>query len=801
MTDWIHDFHYGVRMLIKRPGTSAIAVVALALGIGLTTVMFSIVQGVILRGLPYEGGDRVMLVSRSELSEAPGNRRPVSVHDFVDWRERQRSFESLAAFSNTSVVVTGDGAFAERYSVSRMTPNTLSVLGVRPALGRDLAEADAEPGSAAVALISHAMWRSRFQADPSALGRTVRFGDTPTTVVGVMPHGFAFPQTADAWVPLELELPDTRGQGASLRVIGRLRDGVSEAQARAEMAGIAAQLREAYDENADLTAILGPYVHMSLGNEVVSTLFTMLGAVFGVMLIACVNVTNLQLARAAERTKEVAIRTALGSGRWRIVRQLLAEGLLLSAAGALLGLGLAQAGTVAFMRAIVDTDPPFWIDVRVDPVVLLFVVAITVTAALVSSLAPGWRVARADANAVLKDETRAATGLRMGAFSRWLVVVEVTASCVLLVVSGLMIRQIVNTSRFDYPFATDNVFTAQVSLVGDLEAPERAVQLEQLEQRLARIPGVRAVALSTAQPGDSGDFRFSIDGVADPVDEDARPTAGYIRITPAYFDVLRVSLQEGRGVTIDDRQGALPVTVIDEALARRYLGSGSPLGRRLRFGDADQPWRTIVGIVPSLAEASETGQMIPTAYVPYAQAPSSFARILAWTSGEPTALTTAVRTAVQEVDAGSPVSRPGSLADELWLEGWPFRVFGGLFLLFGIAALVMAAAGLYGVMAFSVRRRTQEIGVRMALGAPRRRVLGMILWQGFWRVALGVVVGIVPGWYVGTLMGALLEDASPADPVVHGTTIATLLVTGLLACLAPALRAASVDPLTALRRD
>ncbi|MEZ5319513.1 MAG: ADOP family duplicated permease [Vicinamibacterales bacterium] len=801
MTAWFRDFRYGAWMIVKRPGTSATAILALGLGIGLTTVMFSIVQGALLRGLPFDEGDRILLLQRVNITR-PGQRLSVPVDDYLDWRDRQQSFEDLGASAPATIVINDPAGFPERVRAAQISTNALSILRVRPVLGRDFGPADGEPGAAAVALIGHQIWSTRYHGDPSVVGRTIDVGGTPTTIVGVLPDGFRFPQSQDLWRPITLQRAATRGRGQTLRVFGRLKPGVSARQASAEIAGLARQLAETYPENKDLTATAGPYVLREIGDEVVSTLFTMLGAVFGVMLIACVNVTNLQLARAAERTKEIAVRAALGSGRWRIVRQLLAEGLLLSAAGAALGLGIAVAGTGAFMRAIVDTDPPFWIDVRVDPTVVLFVGGITVAAAVVSSVLPGWRVARSDTNAVLKDDSRGATSVRMGLFTRSLVIIEVAASCILLVVSGLMIRSIMATSRVDYPFATKDVFYAQVSLdPGDRDEAGRVLQIEDLEARLSRLPGVRAASLSTGVPGTgSGGGPLDIEGQAYASD-DERPQAGRIALTPAFFDVARVRPLAGRVFTAADRLGAEPVVLVDEVFARRYLADGATIGRRLRLGDDKQPWRTVVGIVPSLAGQSQGGQVGAMVFQPLTQTPSTFLYVLASTSGDPLALTAPVRTTVLEVSDKSPVSTPNTLASELWRRGWAFRVFGGLFLMFGLAALFLAAAGLYGVMAFSVRRRTPELGVRMALGATRGGMLRMVLWQGFWRVGLGVLLGLVPGWYLGTLMQALLANVDPADPAVLGTTAATLLAAGLLASLTPALRAASVDPLTALRQD
>jgi predicted permease len=604
-------------------------------------------------------------------------------------------------------------------------------------------------------------------------------------------------------MPQGIELPAVRGEGTRLNVIGRLRDGVTYERVSAEFADIARQLAGAHPENKDVIARAAPFSAEAIPERIRTTLYAMLGAVFGVMLIACVNVTNLQLARAAERAKEYAIRTALGSGRWRIVRQSLVEGLVLSLAGAAIGLGLAQAGTMYFMGAIADTQPPFWIDVRLDTTVLLVVTGIIAAATLVSSMVPGLRVAHIDANAVLKDDTRGATSLRMGRFGRWLVVVEVAVSCVLLVVSGLMIRSILATSRMNHPFATEDVFFAQTRLderlYADMPAVRRAA--DGLDTQLAGVPGVRRVALATGVPGSAGAPAFSLEGVAYARPDD-RPRAARIAATPGYFEVLGVDVRAGRLFTAADADGAMPVAVVDEAFVARHLSQGTALGRRIRFGDEQAPWLTIVGVVPSLVRPTQSDQIVESVYVPFAQAPDRGFAILARTAGDPLALGPTLRATVARAFQDTPLANVNSLAGEFWRRGWPFRLFGGLFLLFGGAALLLAAAGLYGVMSFTVRRRTQEIGVRMALGASQRGVLGLVLWQGLWRVALGVAAGLWPGWFLGTQMEALLAGGvSPADPVVHATTGVTLLAAGTLATLVPAFRASSVDPLTALRRE
>jgi predicted permease len=801
MSEWLQDLRYGIRMVAKRPGTSAIAIVALALGIGLTTTMFSIVNGVLLRGLPFDESDRLLVLRRASVKE-PARREAPPLHDFVDWRARQTTLEPLAGYNRQQFVVAGETDFPERLRGIRCTTNLMQVLRVAPMLGRDFTEADGLPGAPAVALISHRQWQSRFGGRADAVGAVVRLNGVPTQVVGVMPEKFGFPEAEEIWMPRPLDLPAKRGEGDRLTTIGRLRDGVDVARASAEFDAIARQLAQEHPENKDTIASAVPFIEQAIPQQISTTFYTMLGAVLGVMLIACVNVTNLQLARASERVKEFAVRAALGSGRWRIVRQSLAEGLVLSIVGAALGLAIAQLGAIYFMRAIADTQPPFWIDVRLDTMVLLFVTAIAVAATLVSSTVPGLRVARIDANAVLKDDTRGATSVRMGRFGRWLVIVEVTVSCVLLVVSGLMVRSILATSRLDYPFATKDVLYAQITLeqraFPDAAAVARAVN--DLQTQVASLPGVRHAAVATGVPIGGGRSSFSIEGERYAAPED-RPAANRIAAGPAYFDVLGVTLRSGRVFTEADVDGAPLVAVVDDAFVAKYLPTGGAIGRRIRFGDDKQPWITIVGIVPALLQPTQPNQPGEVVYVPYAQSRDRFGLVLARTAGDPLAVAPALRAMVAREFQDTPLANVNSLADQLWRNGWAFRLFGGLFMTFGAAALLLAAAGLYGVMAFTVRRRTQEIGVRMALGASQRGVLGLVLWQGLWRVGLGVLVGLVPAWYVGTLMQALLANVSPADPMVLMTSSATLLLAGALASLVPALRASAVDPLTALRRD
>ncbi len=799
MGDLLHDLRYSGRMLRKRTGTVTLAVLALGFGIGLTTTMFSIVQGAILRGLPFEESDRLMGLARLHVSRG-ARESAVPLHDFADWRKAQHSFEDLAAFNGSQVSVAGGGGLPERYRAAYLTPNTLRVLRVHPIQGRDFADADAHypAGSPAVALISYRLWQTRFDASPSAIGSVLTIDRRPTEIVGVMPPRFGFPQTGEIWLPLSDELPAARGDGPSVRVMGRLAPGVGVAQANVEMAGIARQLEQSYPENKDISVSVEPFIVQNIGRQVVDTLFTMLAAVFGVLLIASVNVTNLQLARAAERVKEVALRTALGASRWRILRQLLIEGALISAAGAALGVGIARTGIALFNGGIADTTPPFWIDIRIDRTVVLFVIGLTVFVTLVSTLLPAWRVARENTNDVLKDEGRASTGLRMGRFSRGLVIIEVFLSCALLMVSGLMVRSILTTSRQQFPFATADVFVAEV--VADVPDAQLPATIDRLETRLAAVPGVQAFAFSSGLPDRGTSHYLTVEGAS--YAENEQPTVLRLAVTPGFFGVLRVKPRAGRLIERGDRHGTLPVAVVGQDFADTYFPRTDAIGKRIRLGrDPKGPWWTVVGIVPSLSATQDPQESVQIAYVPLAQAPQAGLTVLASTPGDPLTLATPMRSAVIQVDPTLPLSDATSLARYFWQRGWAFRVFGGLFLTFGLAALLLAGAGLYGVMAFSVRRRTQEIGVRMALGASRGTVVRMVLWQGMWRVTLGVVLGLAPGWFVGTQMVALRAGSSGLDPVATALAVSTLLAAGLAASLVPAMRAAAVDPLTALRHE
>ncbi|HXT71853.1 MAG TPA: ABC transporter permease [Vicinamibacterales bacterium] len=801
MSGLLFDFRFGVRMLLKRRGTSVLAAVALALGIGLTTTMFSIVNGVILRGLPFEESNRLLHLGRENPARGNTDNFAVSPHDYVDWRARQTVFSDFAAFSQTQVIMSGGGLNADRYRGVHITASTLKLLRIAPVRGRAFNEQDEQVGAPPVVLISYRTWESEFRLAPSAIGTAVRVNGKPAEIIGVMPPKFGFPESQNLWLPLSIELPAKRGDGRSLEVVGRLKPGVSRSEATTAMKAVAAQLEAEHVENKGISAQLKPFLEEYIDRDVISTLFTMLGAVFGVLLIACANVTNLQLARALERAREIAIRSAIGAERWRIVRQLVVEGLLLAFAGAVAGVLIAYAGVTYFNAGIGDTNPPFWIDIRIDLKVLGFVMILTVASALLSTVLPALRVTRGGASDVLKEQGRGSTSLRAGLVSRVLVGFAVTLSCALLLVSGLMIKSVIEIGRVKYGFKADDVLMARTTLdetrfQGDSVLIDAA---DRLAQKLGAIGGVRRAAIGTNEPLNGGAFYLTKEGQVFPP-PDSGPTVRRIAAMPAYFDVVGITATRGRLLLDSDKAGTTPVVLITQDVADRHFTNTDPIGQRVRLGrNPAWPWWTIVGVVPTLA-SSNGDAVTQTAFVPFEQAPSRELTMLLSAGENPLAAAPALREVVRSIDQDLPVFAIEPFGGMLHRRSWPFRLFGSLFMAFGLSALTMAAAGLYGVLAYGVRLRTQEIGVRMALGADRNHVVRMILRQGLIVVGIGLVIGLGIGFLLGPMMSELFFNVKPTDPLVFGLTTAVLLTTGVIASVVPALRAASVDPLEALRQ-
>jgi predicted permease len=807
MSGILREILYTARTLRKSPGLSGIAVLALALGIGLTTIMFSIVHGAILKGLPFEDAQRLMHLERTNLSRDIQSME-VTIHDYLDWREQQQSFESLAAYYDGTVNLSGTER-AERYEGAFMSANAFESLGVRPILGRGFREDEDESGAPAVIILGYHVWQDRFSGDEQVIDQTVQVNGEAATIIGVMPDGFRFPFLQDVWVPLRMDpLALDRGTGTTLEVYGRLNDGVSQEQATAEMQAIAQRLAAAYPEtNEGVGVLMKPYADEYIGEEPRTLLFTMLGAVFLVLIIACANVANLLLARAAKRSRELAIRSAIGASRLRVVMQLLGDGLVLSTVGAAFGIGLAWLGIKAFNAAIVSAEPPFWIDIGLHPTVLFFVLAITVLAGVLSGIIPALQASGNRVNEVLKDESWGSSGLRVGKLSRGLVVAEIALSVGLLVAAGLMIKSITNLKNIEYRFATEDVFTARMGLFQSEYPDEESRRLffDEALRRLQGLPGVQGATLSTSLPGvGSGGTWFAVEGQSYERDQDY-PGARWVAVSPDYFETFGVAVSQGREFTTADGTEGMQVAIVNESFARRYFEDGEALGRRIRQGrsNSEQPWRTVVGVVPDMyLSGVEDGDDDPEGmYIPLQQTDASFLYMALRAETNPMNLANPARDAVAAVDRDVPLYWVQSLQTAIDGTTWYIRVFGTLFMIFGIVALFLASVGLYGVMSASVNNRTTEMGIRMALGAKARNVRGLVIRQGMIQMALGLVLGLGLATLLGRGLDIILYEVGAWDPATLILISAVLTAVGLLASYLPAARATRVEPMAALRYE
>ena len=802
----LRDIRYGIRSLAKAPALTLVATIALTFGIGLTAMMYSIIYGALIRGLPFPDGDRIVQMVRYN-RVVGGNNWGTPIKEFADYREQQTSMSPLGAYYSGTVNVSGE-VEAERFTGAWVTASALDLTRVRPHLGRIFQAGEDTPAGPRIAVLGYGMWVRRFGGDSSVIGKSLRANGVPYTIIGVMPEGFRFPDDAAIWLPLQLDPVATeRGQGQWLTVVGRLKDGVTLETATADVNAVAQRLAASYKEtNENVGAEVKGYVDAEMGPEPRQLLYTMLGAVFFVLLIACANVANLLLDRAAHKSKDVGIRTALGATRAAVIRQFMTEALVLSVAGGVLGTIMAWAGIIVFNRAIVDSQPPFFIDIALHPPVLLFVMLVSLGATMFSGMIPAYQSSRADLNEILKDESRGSSSLRIGKMSKVLVVFEIALSCGLLVASGLMIKSVTKLRTMDPGFRTSNIFTARVGFPATYT--DTAMQKrfhEDLRQRLMAIPGTRQAAITTGLPAvDDNNGSFTVDGVTYNEDRDV-PDASWNAVSAGFFETFEIRPTRGRVIDETDREAGLPVAVINQAFADQYFEGKDALGRRIRLGgrrsDNPSPWLTIVGVVPTLYSGDTEEPREPAFYVPLTQSHSSFASFAVQTSGDPMLITSQVRQAVSSLNPDIPIYWVYSMEEAFARPTWFIRVFGTMFMIFGLIALFLASVGLYAVMSFAVSRRVREVGIRMALGAQGRDVVRMIFGQGAWQLGVGLVLGLGLAAGVAQLLTILLFDVQPRDPSIFGSVVVVLAAAGLAACLVPARRATRVDPLVALRAD
>jgi putative ABC transport system permease protein len=800
----IQDLRYGFRMLVKNPAFTLIAILALALGIGANTAIFSVVNAVLLRPLPFADADR--LVYLQAVNNAQGiTRSNISPPDFEDWKNQSQSFQDMAAFITGGVILSGN-AEPERVPAAAVTASFFSVLGVKPALGRGLLAEDDKPGAEDVALISHGLWQRRFGSDPHIVGSKINIGGESTTVIGVMPAGFEFMEPMDVWRPLGLDFSKERRDNRYLQVLALLKPGVTITQAQAQMNGITERLSQSYTEtNANWgTKLTG--LHELVVEDVRPALLLLLGAVGFVLLITCANVANLLLARAAARQKEIAVRSALGASRLRVVRQLLTESLLLSLTGGALGL-LLSIWLTDLLVSISPANSPRLDEVRLDARVLLFTLAVTCLIGLLFGLAPALQASRINLNEALKEGGRGfSEGWRRNHVRKLLVVSEVALSLMLLVGAGLLIKSFMLLRETNTGFDSGNVLTMRISVPGaKYKGAQKAEFFQRLTESVAALPGVESAGAVLSLPLGGSNYSVGRSFIPEgrPLTPEESINASYVVTTPQYFRAMKIPLIAGRAFTERDNKDAPQVIIVNETLARRYFPGESAVGKRIRVWRDEQFPREIVGVVGDTKANAIDAEFGPQMYVPHLQDSGwgGMSLVVRTTTSTPTALASSVRGAVLALDKDQPVFNIKTMEDIVSASVANRRVSMLLFSVFASVALFLAALGVYGVISYSIAQRTHEIGLRMALGAQRSDVLKLVLRQGMSLVLIGIALGLMASLAVTRLMASLLYEVSATDPLTFAGVALLLAVVALLACLIPARRAMKVDPMVALRYE
>jgi putative ABC transport system permease protein len=811
------DVRYGLRSLAKTPGFTAVALAALGLGIGANTAIFTVVNAALLRPLEYPDSDRLVMIWQRNPSLQIGiDLLPSTAGNWERWRKRNHVFDDVAAFASRDVNLTGAGA-AERFGAARVTASFFPVMGVKPHLGRTFLPGEDRAGAGNAVILSHRLWRQRFGSDPGILDRAITLNGQSYSVVGIMPAGFGFPKGAetpayfqfgsqtDLWVPVALTQREIDNFSLAFAVVARRKAGVPVRQAQAEMDVIMRRLeKEDPSNNKGFSARVIP-LQENIVSAVRPALLAMMAAVAAVLLIACANLANLLLARAASRQKEVAIRAALGATRTQLARQFLTESMLLSFGGGCLGLALAYWGMM-LLGATMPANVPRMNEARMDLAVVAFTFGISVLTGSAFGLAPAVQASCRDLNARLKEGGRTSGGHPHSGFRNFLVVAEVAIALVLLAAAGLLLKSFLKLHSVDPGFRPENVVALELTLPmasgAYTEAGRRAAFFGGLVERAAALPGVASAGAISHLPLGGGESIEGLSFEGRPAPPPTRPPLADRRVaTPEYFRTMGIPLLRGRGFTGQDRAGQPPVAIIDETMARRHWPGEDPLGKRFRNLSPKDPWITVAGIVRSVRHSDLAVESRPTYFLAHSQFESSHMTLVVRAASDPALLVAALRKQIWEMDKDQPVSKVTTLENLLSEAVAAPRFRSTLIGVFAALALALASIGIYGVMSHSVSQRTHEIGIRVALGAGARQVLGLVLARGMLLTGVGVASGLAAALGLTRLLSGLLYGVEPADP---GTfTLVSILLAGvaLLACYVPARRAMQVDPLTALRHE
>jgi putative ABC transport system permease protein len=802
----LQDIRYAWRSLTKTPGFTAIAVSCLALGIGINTSIFSVVDGVLLKPYPYPEPDR-LIVLNSVNQRVGVQRGGISYADFKDLREQNTTLTALAAFTGRSLTISDGTSEPERYVGQTVTWNLFEVLGTPPVLGRNFGPDDDRPGAEPVVLLSHEVWQNRYSGDRSVVGRAVSINGRPHTIIGVMPQRFAFPENTRLWVTHAPYGEKTARNARNLQVFARLKPGISDEQAVADLSSVAGRLAAAYPTvNRDWGLGIRPLKDWMLPDEPKLIILSMMGAVTLVLFVACSNVANLLLARASVRHRETSIRAALGAGRVRIIRQLLTESMMIGLFSVPLGILVAKGGLALLDGSIPPDSIPYFIHWTLDARSLGYTVVIALATGVVFGAAPALQATGTSLQESLREGGRGSAGERRAWLRNGLVVAQVALAVILLIGSSLFVRSFLNLQTARVGFDPTPLMTLRFYLPGDAyeSADAKARRVDDVVRRVEGLPGVQAAFASNFVPlgGGGGGGDVLVEGKS--VEPGQEPNISFIATTPHLRETLGLALVRGRGFTDTESTSKAAVALVNQTMAKQLWGEDDPIGRRFRLkGDAIPDWFMVVGVIADFRhfQGDNDQTVFPSAYVPYTFEPTLNTGMTLRVAGEPAAITAAVREQIRLSDPALPVFQVSTMENLRQRSFWQYRLFGIMFFLFGVIALVLASIGVYGVLSYSVSQRTQEIGVRVALGAARRDVMRLIVGQGLKLAGIGIVFGMVGAAFVTPAVRSVLYNVTPTDPLSFTVVSIFLGCIAIAASYIPARRAMAVDPIVAIRNE
>ena len=802
----LRGIRHAIRSLIHDRAVSGIVILCLALGIGVNATLFSVVDGVLLQPLPYAEPDRLVILNES--FERGGIRQSgVSYQNLRDWEERATLFSSMAALAGRSITLS-DTVEPERLEGAAVTWDLFPSLGVPPLIGRHFNEQDDRTGAEPVLILSHEVWQRRYQGDPAIVGRAISVNGRPHTVVAVMPPRFSFPENQKAWIPLGPIAESQPRSSRELFTFGRLKAGVDIAQARTEIASIAASLAAQYPATNDgWSATAGPLADEFIPDDVRLVLWTMMGAVTIVLLIACANVANLMLARASGRQREFCVRAALGAGRTRLIKQLLTECVLLGLASAPLGLAIAYVGVWLLDNAVPPDMIPYYIQWQISARGVGYTVIVSALTGIIFGLAPALQAGRLNLQEALRDGARGSgQSGRRARLRNGLVILEVAMALVLLVGASLFVRSFLNLQNASPGFDTSPLLTLRIFMAGDgyAEPDQRVRRIDDLLRRIESLPQVESAFASNFIPLSNGGGGGNIIVDGRPVEAGEEPFAFFTGVTPHLQGTMGLPLLRGRTFTDAEGMSRVAVAMINDTMAKKFWPDADPVGRRFRLARTEpSEWFTVIGVTPDFVRNNidDDEPPLPAAFVPYPYAPTPNTGFTIRTAGDPTSVVGAIRGEIRASDPGLPIFAVRGMEDVRTMSFWQYRLFGYMFGIFGVAALFLAGVGVYGVLSFSVSQRTQEMGVRIALGASGTDVVGLVVRQGLTLAAVGVVVGLLGAFGVTRVIQSLLYNVTATDPISFGGVSVFLALIAALASYLPARRATAVDPIVALRNE